>query len=77
MPRKGARSPVLKDASKAGPDIVVKLDEPRDGLGMCGAILIENINGEFRIQKIEQYYPSHRELDQAFGWGLRWVAGSK
>jgi len=60
-----------------GPDIVVNLDEPRDGLGMCGAILLENINNELRVQKIEQYFPSHRELDEAFGWGMRWVVGSK
>lgn len=60
-----------------GPDIIIRLDEPRNGSGMCGAILIENVNNEFRIQKIEQYFPGHRELDKAFGWGLRWVQGSK
>ncbi len=61
----------------SGPDIIINMDEPRDGLGMCGAILLENINNELRLQKIEQYYPSHRELDEAFGWGMKWVVGSK
>ena len=60
-----------------GPEIIVKLDEPRNGLGMCAAISIENINNELRIQKIEQYFSGHSELDNNFGWGLRWKQGSK
>jgi tellurite resistance protein TerA len=46
-------------------------------MGMCGTVMLENIDNELRVQKIEQYFKGHRELDQAFNWGMRWVEGSK
>jgi tellurite resistance protein TerA len=60
-----------------GPDIVIKLNEPNDYMGMCGTVILENIDNEFRVQKIEQYFKGHRELDQTFNWGMRWIEGSK
>lgn len=45
---------------------------------MCGLALFENVNDEtFSVEKIVQFYPGHQALDQAFHWGLRWVAGRK
>jgi len=40
-------------------------------------VTIENKNGQLVITKQEQYYPGHKELDKAFGFGFNWVAGSK
>ncbi|MDE7200672.1 MAG: TerD domain-containing protein [Lachnospiraceae bacterium] len=59
-------------------DIIVKMDEYGSNLGMCGIALLENRDGKsLSMEKVVQFVKGHRELDQAFGWGLRWVAGSK
>ncbi|HXG68143.1 MAG TPA: stress response protein, partial [Blastocatellia bacterium] len=59
------------------PDIVVQLDDHRNGVIMCAIALFENVGDTFRVQKAVQYFMGHEEMDRAFGWGLRWVAGSK
>ena len=57
---------------------MVKMDEYNSSDGMCGLALLENVNDEtFSVEKIIQFFPSHRELDQAFHWGLRWKTGRK
>jgi len=61
-----------------GPDIVVNLDEHNNRQGMCAIALIRNVNNEtFSIERLVQYFSGHREMDEAYQWGLRWVAGKK
>lgn len=63
---------------EGGPDIVVRLDEYDNNLPMCAIALIQNVNDEtFSIERIVRHFSGHQELDRAFNWGLRWVAGSK
>jgi len=61
----------------SGPEIIVNLDEHRDNQGMCAIALLENVGNTFNVKKVVQYFPSHPEMDQAFHWGLKWVAGHK
>lgn len=68
---------VIRVLQDNGPEIIIKLNEPQNGLGMCGAVLLENINNEFRVEKVEEYFHGHKELDKKFGFGFRWVAGHK
>lgn len=59
-------------------DIIVKMDNYHSSSKMCGLALLENLNDEtFSVEKIVQFYPGHKALDQAFHWGLNWVAGRK
>lgn len=59
-------------------DLIVKMDEFNSSLGMCGLALLENVNDEtFSVEKIVQFYQGHRDLDEAFHWGLNWKAGHK
>ena len=59
-------------------DITVKMDTFNSAYKMCGLALFENVNDEtFSVEKIIQFYPGHQQLDQAFHWGLKWVAGRK
>ena len=59
-------------------DLIVKMDEFNSSLGMCGLVLLENVNDEtFSLEKIVQFYQGHRDLDEAFHWGLNWRAGRK
>jgi tellurite resistance protein TerA len=59
------------------PDIEVRLDNPAGDEGMCAIALIENDGGKLKVTKEERYFHGHPELDRAYHWGLRWVAGSK
>lgn len=59
-------------------DIIVKMDEYGSNLTMCGIALLENRDGQsLSMEKVVKFYGGHVELDKAFGWGLRWVRGSK
>ncbi|MCI8485381.1 MAG: Tellurium resistance [Lachnospiraceae bacterium] len=59
-------------------DLIVKMDSYNSSNIMCGLALFENQEDQtFSVEKIVQFYPGHRELDQAFGWGMRWQAGRK
>lgn len=61
-----------------GPDIIVRLDEHQNRKGMCAIAMIKNQNNQtFQIEKQVEYFSGHRELDSHYGWGMRWVAGSK
>lgn len=61
-----------------GPDIVVRMDEHRNGLGMCAVAMLENVQDQtFRIEKLVKYFHGHKEMDQYYGWGINWVAGRK
>ena len=59
------------------PDIIVRMDEYGSDKGACAIALLENQGDTFSVEKIVRFFDGHREIDQAFGWGLRWVAGSK
>lgn len=59
-------------------DVIVKMDEYGSNLPMCGIALLENRDGKsLTMEKVVQFFRGHRDLDQAFHWGLRWTAGSK
>ncbi|MDD9271223.1 TerD family protein [Paenibacillus sp. GCM10023248] len=69
---------VVSIKQDGGPDIEVKLNEHDNRQGMCAIALIRNQNNEtFSIERLVQYFSGHKQLDEAFGWGMRWVAGSK
>jgi len=69
---------VITIKQPGGPDIEVRLDEHDNRKIMCAIALIENINNEtFSIERLVNYFPGHRDMDQAFGWGMRWKAGRK
>lgn len=69
---------VVTIKQQGGPDIIVHLDEHNNRKGMCAIAMLRNVNNEtFSIERLVQYFSGHREMDQAYNWGLRWVAGSK
>ena len=64
--------------AKWRPDIVVNMNEHDNRKRMCAIALIRNVNNEtFSIERLVQFYSGHKEIDQAYGFGMRWVAGSK
>lgn len=59
------------------PPVSVRLDECEGKNRTCSIALIENVDGKIVINKCLDTYKNPRELDVAFGWGLRWTAGLK
>lgn len=62
----------------AGPDIEVKLNEHQNGKIMCAIAMIENENNEtFKVERLVEYFKGYREMDRAYGWGMNWLVGIK
>jgi len=60
------------------PDIIVKMDEYGSSLGMCAIAMLENQNDEtFSVEKIVRFFSNHEPMDRAFNWNMRWTAGRK
>ena len=59
-------------------DIIVRMDEYNNARRMCAIALLEN-NGDdgFSVEKKVAFFDGHPQMDKAFNWGLRWVAGRK
>lgn len=59
-------------------DIIVRLNEPDSGKSECAIIAIDNVgNGKLKVTRLVQYFSRHKEIDDAYNWGFRWVAGKK
>ena len=59
-------------------DLIVKMDTYNSANRLCGLALFENQNDQtFSVEKIVQFYAGHQYMDQAFHWGLNWMAGRK
>ena len=59
------------------PTLEIHLDSHRNDQRMCALALLENQGGNLKVTKLVEYFQDHRYLDQAYHFGLRWVAGSK
>lgn len=57
--------------------IEVRLSEEGGTKGMCAIALLENIGGSVRVNRKVEFFKGHSDMDKAFGWGMRWAAGSK
>ncbi|WP_415915295.1 TerD family protein, partial [Pseudomonas fragi] len=59
------------------PPIEVRLSEEGGTKGMCAIALLENIGGSVKVNRRVEFFKGHSDMDKAFGWGMRWAAGSK
>ena len=59
------------------PDIIVRMDEYGSNKCACAIAMLENQGDTFSVEKIVRFFNGHEDIDRAFGWGLRWVEGSK
>ena len=59
-------------------DVMARMDEFNSTKRMCALVLLENDgHGGFSVSKEMTFFNGHSEMDRAYGWGMRWVAGSK
>ncbi|MFD9734461.1 tellurium resistance protein [Umezawaea sp. NPDC059074] len=62
----------------SGPQVEVRLDEPRAGARMCAVAMLEPTGDGLSVRHEVTYLNGgQRLLDETYGWGLRWTAGSK
>lgn len=59
------------------PEIEVRLNEEGGREGMCAIAMLENVNGAVKVSRRVDFHRGHSQLDKAYGWGMRWSAGSK
>ena len=59
------------------PTLEIRLGSHGNNQRMCALAMLENQGGNIQVTKLVEYFQDHRLLDQAYGFGLRWVAGSK
>lgn len=61
-----------------GAQIEVRLDEHDEKSPMCAIALLENVGSNLSVHREVRYIRGDQEaLDRAYGWGMRWTAGSK
>ncbi|WP_312272786.1 TerD family protein [Pseudescherichia sp.] len=59
------------------PPIETRLTEGENRRTLCAIARLVNENGAIKVERINQYFKGQNDMDQAFGWGFRWSAGSK
>lgn len=62
----------------SGPQVEVRLDDPREGARICGIAMLEGGTGDVSVRREVHYVMGgQRALDEAYGWGMRWTPGRK
>ncbi|OSN03247.1 TerD family protein [Lonsdalea iberica] len=59
------------------PPIETRLTEGTNRHNMCAIARLVNENGTIKVERINQFFRGHKDMDTAMGWGFRWSAGSK
>lgn len=59
------------------PEVEVKMNEFGSPMGMCAVALLENVGGQIKVSREVTFHRGHRAMDEHYGWGLNWQAGSK
>jgi tellurite resistance protein TerA len=77
VPNWAAADAVVTLHPASGPEIEVRLDEHDPNASMCAIAMLENDGGELGVARQMRYVRGHRDLDEAYGWGMRWSAGRK
>lgn len=65
----------IKDTQ--GSEITIPLNNPDSRRLFCAVAHITQTNSQITITKDELYFSNHQECDKHYGFGFRWVAGSK
>lgn len=59
-------------------EILINMDEYNNNYSMCALAMIENVNdSNFSVEKLVRFFDGHKSMDEAYNWGLKWVAGRK
>jgi tellurite resistance protein TerA len=61
------------------PEVEVRMNEFCSNKSdiMCAVALLENNNNQIRVTREVRFFGGHRLMDDCYGWGMTWRAGSK
>ncbi|MGG7668720.1 TerD family protein [Yersinia sp. J1] len=59
------------------PPIETRMTEGQNSRNMCAIARLVNEQGTIKVERINQFFKDHSDMDKALGWGFRWKAGSK
>lgn len=59
------------------PPIETRLTEGAGNMPMCAIARLVNQQGSINVERINQYFKGHQEMDKAFNWGFSWKRGRK
>jgi len=59
------------------PEVEVRMNEYGSKEGMCAVAMLENERSRIKVSREVRFFPGHRRMDEHFGWGMNWIAGSK
>ena len=59
------------------PPIETRLTEGAGNLPMCAIARLVNQQGSINVERINQYFKGHQDMDKAFNWGFSWKKGRK
>lgn len=59
------------------PPIETRMSEGQNNRNMCAIARLVNENGSIKVERVNRFFNGHSDMDQAFGWGFSWRAGSK
>jgi tellurite resistance protein TerA len=61
------------------PEVEVQMNEYAGNTHntMCAVALLENINGEIKVSREVQFFPSHTQMNDTYRWGLKFRSGRK
>ena len=48
-----------------------------DAVGINARDDVQNVGGSVKVNRKVEFFKGHSDMDKAFGWGMRWSAGSK
>lgn len=57
-------------------DVIIPIDAA-DGKKMVALALIENRGGALTLTREVKFVAGHKQLDEAYNWGLNWTPGAK
>jgi tellurite resistance protein TerA len=59
------------------PEVEVRMNEHGSRDRMCAIAMLENQGGAIRVSREVRFFTGHRYMDEHYGWGMNWKAGSK
>jgi tellurite resistance protein TerA len=59
------------------PEVEVRMNEYGSSDGMCAIAELSNAGDQIKINRLVEFFPGHRYMDEAYGWGFSWKTGRK
>ena len=62
---------------KGSPDIEIRIDNPNSQDRFCVLASLSARSGALEVKREDKFFSGHREVDNYYHFGFRWVAGKK